>query len=56
MEKEIIFWGVETLAISRILRVFQQEINHINSDTITAISQSPKCNPVPIRQHGVMMR
>ena len=28
---------------------------YINSDTITAISLSPKCNPVPIKQHGVMM-
>jgi hypothetical protein len=35
---------------------FKQKINLVNSDTITAISQIPKCNPVPIRQHDVMMR
>jgi hypothetical protein len=38
------FWGV-----------LQQEINLIDSDTIIAILQSPKCNPVPIRQHDMII-
>jgi hypothetical protein len=40
-----VFWGM-----------FQQEMNLLNSDTITAILQSPKCNPVPVRQHDTTMR
>jgi hypothetical protein len=44
------------LPLPAFLGVFQQEINLINSDTITAILQSSKCYPVPIRQHDVMMQ
>ena len=46
--------GASRLKILHFL-MFQQEINLINSDTISAILQSPKCNPVPIKQHDVMI-